>query len=235
VLERECQQVNAAFFALVRERRPYVTLKWAQTADGFVAGVGGRPMRISGVESTRFVHQLRTRCDAIAVSADTVISDDPQLTVRDVPVIRRPAAVVLDTHLRTPETARVLRSEQTLVFTAAGGVAPGRAQTVQIGAKEGHVDLHAVLAELGRRSMTHLLVEPGARLAKAMLAQNLADRVIVIASPRRMEIPEGLRAAEVPFAGAASMRMGEDSVTEYLNPASSVFFAMVPSADFRIG
>jgi diaminohydroxyphosphoribosylaminopyrimidine deaminase/5-amino-6-(5-phosphoribosylamino)uracil reductase len=66
VLERECQQANAAFFAMVRERRPYVTLKWAQMADGFVAGVGGRPMRISGAESTRFVHHLRTRCDAIA-------------------------------------------------------------------------------------------------------------------------------------------------------------------------
>lgn len=233
VLRPECQQLNSAFFALMREHRPYVTLKWAQTADGSIAGPGGRPLRISSPESTRFVHHLRTRCDAIVVSADTVISDDPQLTVRDVSLIRRPAPVVVDSHLRTPEMARVLRSEQTLVFTAASGVAPGRAQTVQVRQKAGHIDLPVVFAELGRRNMTHALIEPGPRLAQALIARNLADRIIVIQSPSRLTYADAPQAANIPFAANATMRLGQDRVTEYLNPASRVFFAPTPSADFR--
>src|SRR5688572_26338216 len=99
VLEAEARQVIAPFIARTLYARPYVTLKWAQTADGKVAGAGGRPVRLSNDTSWRLVHEMRTRCDAILVGAGTASTDNPYLTAR-VERIRNPLRVVLDSRLR---------------------------------------------------------------------------------------------------------------------------------------
>ncbi|MFI5377866.1 MAG: bifunctional diaminohydroxyphosphoribosylaminopyrimidine deaminase/5-amino-6-(5-phosphoribosylamino)uracil reductase RibD [Tepidisphaerales bacterium] len=85
ILEDACRQLLAPFIARTTYRRPYVTLKWAQTADGKMAGPMGRRMAISNATSTRLVHELRSRCDAIVVGVKTAINDDPLLTARPRP------------------------------------------------------------------------------------------------------------------------------------------------------
>jgi diaminohydroxyphosphoribosylaminopyrimidine deaminase/5-amino-6-(5-phosphoribosylamino)uracil reductase len=102
VLEDPAKQLLAPFIARTVYDRPYVTLKWAETADGKVAGPGGARLQISNERSTRLVHELRGRCDAVMVGVNTVLSDDPLLTARDVPSPRRLFRVVLDTRLRIP-------------------------------------------------------------------------------------------------------------------------------------
>src|SRR5438874_4671655 len=101
VLEEPAKQLLAPFIARVVYDRPYVTLKWAETADGKVAGPGGKRAQISNPASTKLVHELRARSDAIMVGVNTVISDDPMLTPRhvDVPPTRRLLRVVLDSRL----------------------------------------------------------------------------------------------------------------------------------------
>jgi diaminohydroxyphosphoribosylaminopyrimidine deaminase/5-amino-6-(5-phosphoribosylamino)uracil reductase len=85
VLELECKQLIAPFIAQTIHQRPYVTLKWAQTADNKVAGPNGFPIQITNARSTRAVQALRARSNALAVGIGTVLADNPRLTVRDLP------------------------------------------------------------------------------------------------------------------------------------------------------
>ena len=128
VLEPECRQLIAPFFATARLKRPYITVKWAQSADGKVAGPAGRRTQLAGPASMRLVHELRTRSDAIVIGIGTALADDPLLTVRDVPVLRRPLRVVLDSHLRLPPHSRLVRScaERTRQQPAGGPANPSQ-------------------------------------------------------------------------------------------------------------
>jgi riboflavin biosynthesis pyrimidine reductase len=91
-----------------------------------------------------------------------------------------------------------------------------------------------LLAKLGKMKLTHLLVEPGPRLAATFLQQNLADRVWVIRSPRPLNEPDAPRAIAVPFPATASRTMDDDLLSEHLNPASPVFFHAAPSPEFGL-
>lgn len=246
VLANECRQLNAPFFALTRFARPYVTLKWAQSADGLMGGRGNTPRRIGSPESYRFVHMLRTRCDAIAVSADTVIADDPMLTPRVVPILRTPLRIILDTRLRTPPTARLLTTASeipTAIFTAApqpqisdfeSQISNLKSEIFSAPLSHNHLDLRTILHTLGQRRITHLLVEPGPRLAQAFLEQNLADRIWVIHSPNSLNEPNAPTAPAVPYPATFTRQLGPDTLIEHLNPTSDVFFASVPSPDAQV-
>ncbi len=107
LLQSEAQQLNAPFFASVLHARPYVTLKWAQSADLKVAGHNGAPLPISNALSRRHTHQLRARCDAILVGINTILIDDPLLTARDVEQLRPLRRIILDSDLRLPSTSKI--------------------------------------------------------------------------------------------------------------------------------
>ncbi len=238
VMNAQCRQLNAPFFALTQFARPYVTLKWAQSADGLMGGAGNTPRQISGSESNRFMHMLRTRCDAIAVSADTVIADDPMLTPRRVPIIRTPLRVILDAHLRTPPTAKLIQSADASpvhIFTTVGNPPNWPGVTFhQTPTADGHLDLRSVLRELGTMKITHLLIEPGPRLAKAFMQQNLADRIWVIRSPVPLHETKAPAAPDVPYPAALCRDLGIDTLSEYLNPGSEVFFANAASPESQL-
>src|SRR5688500_868838 len=133
MLENSCRQLLAPFVAHVVHRRPYVTLKWAQSRNGMVAGRMGRPVKITGEASDRIVHALRSRCDAIAVGTNTVLNDDPILTARlatDHP--RRLLRVVLSSSLKLPLDSRLVRSarEHPVVAYCSASSALANADTV---------------------------------------------------------------------------------------------------------
>ena len=222
-----------------------------------MGGTGNTPRRLSSPESSRLVHMLRTRCDAIAVSADTVIADNPLLTPRDVPILRTPLRIILDTHLRTPPTARLLTTANeipTIIFTAAPQIPdlgsnpesqisnlqspisnPGSQISIHpTPLSSGHLDLRFILHELGQRGLTHLLIEPGPRLAQAFLAQNLADRLWIIHSPTALNEPNAPRAPSAPWPATAQRQLGPDTLAEHLNPTSPVFFALSPSPELAL-
>jgi riboflavin biosynthesis pyrimidine reductase len=96
----------------------------------------------------------------------------------------------------------------------------------------GHPSLRHLLAALGQTTITHLLVEPGPQTAELFLAQNFADRLWVFRSPDVMNDTTAPTAARVPYPPTATIPVGRDTLTEYLNPTSDVFFASDPSADF---
>lgn len=242
------RQLNAPFFKSILHRRPYVTLKWAESADGKIAGPHGQPRKISSDRSHRLVHELRARCDAILVGIQTVLADDPMLTARSVDFARPLLRCVLDTRLRLPDGSQLLQTAKAfplLVFcddrsmcsnpAKAAALAEAGAQLIPTPLDHiGQLSLSHVLDELHRRTVTHLLVESGPTLARSFLLY--ADRLWVFRSPRAVADETAPAASPVPpsFNPVASLNVTGDILTEYLSSDSPVYFSPEPSADFRL-
>lgn len=177
---------------LVRSRpdRPYVVLKYAQTLDGRIATASGDSKWISSEEERALSHALRARADAVLVGVETVLVDDPKLTVRMVPGAS-PMRVVLDSHARTPTGANVLSDEAvTVVLTRPDAPLERRNALSEAGASvhtvppaDGGVDLIAALRVLNGLGVRALLVEGGSKVITSLLAARLVDRAIVSVAP----------------------------------------------------
>jgi diaminohydroxyphosphoribosylaminopyrimidine deaminase/5-amino-6-(5-phosphoribosylamino)uracil reductase len=163
------------------------------------------------------VQQMRHEADAIMVGINTVLADDPQLTVRDQDgrsLPRQPVRVVLDSHCRTPVSARMLREPgTTLIFTSAGASPAGMKSLRAAGAAvipspstgDGLVDPVPVMAELGRRDVTSLLVEGGGTVLGSLFDAGLVDKVYAFIAP--MIIGGG--GAPSPVAGRGVPKMAQ--------------------------
>jgi diaminohydroxyphosphoribosylaminopyrimidine deaminase/5-amino-6-(5-phosphoribosylamino)uracil reductase len=251
VLEDQAKQLLAPFIARTVYDRPYVTLKWAESADGKVAGPGGKRVQISNPAATRKVHELRSRSDVIMVGVNTVITDDPMLTPRDVPPAaphRKLIRAVLDSNLNIPMSSKLVRTaRQTRVsvyFDARmadaererirvlreAGVEPFFADRQSHG-----LNLDQIMIALGGFEATHVLVEPGPTLARDFFdRQILVDRVWLIRSPNRIDDYTAPAGVGIPanYKKTGEIDIEGDRLCEYLNPSSPVFFAPEPSADF---
>lgn len=194
VLERECQELNEVFFKWITTGLPFITLKYAQSMDGRIATEGGHSRWISSPESLKFAHRLRARHDAILVGSGTVLQDDPELTTR---LVRggSPLRIVADSRLSLPLTARVLQNQdraRTIIATTDRAdrvkwqlLAQRGIEIISCGeGPGGTVALEDLLAILGKRNLTSLLVEGGAKLITSLLAARLADRLVVIQAPK---------------------------------------------------
>ena len=246
LLDDACRQLNAPFFARMLHARPYVTLKWAQSADGKVAGPAGQRCWISGPASRTLVHELRARCDAILTGIGTVLCDDPLLTARDVPGARPLLRIVLDTHLRIPLDSQLVKTagdvpllvicSQATRERQPGTVAALVQRNVRIvpltASAAGRIPLRDVIGYLGTLPLTHLLIEPGPTLAKAFLDENAWDRLWVLHSPNRIDAPTAPAAPPARYPVTTETQTGDDRLVEMLNPTSGVFFRLEPSADF---
>ncbi|WP_370238027.1 bifunctional diaminohydroxyphosphoribosylaminopyrimidine deaminase/5-amino-6-(5-phosphoribosylamino)uracil reductase RibD [Brevundimonas sp.] len=157
--------------------RPTVTLKLATSLDGRIATSSGESQWITGEAARREGHRLRACHDAILVGIGTVLADDPALTVR-LPghTGRQPLRVVLDSRLRTPETAKVA-SGNSLIFTTASARPIGTAKIVEVVEVEGRPNLHAVLDTLYARGIRSVLIEGGGEVAAGFLRESLVDRL----------------------------------------------------------
>jgi GTP cyclohydrolase II len=174
------------------EAKPYVVVKYAQTLDGRIATSSGDSRWISGEDERRVSHALRASCDAVLVGIGTVLTDDPQLTVRMVPGAS-PIRVVLDSTLRIPDRSRVLTDDEaaTTIITAESSPVARRAELRRRGVSvlvvpsgPFGVDLPAAILALRRAGIRSLLVEGGARVITSFLSHGLADRMIVGIAPR---------------------------------------------------
>lgn len=244
LLDAQSRQLNAPFFKATLHARPYVTLKWAESSNGKVAGAGGKRSQISCDRAMRVVHELRARSDTILVAVNTVLTDDPQLTVRNVEMFRTPMRSVLDTNLRLPLESVLARTGagELTVFCSRHAFhdSPRVAELESMGLRvrpirspeTGKLALDDVLADLDDRGQ-HLLVEPGPRLAMSFFNENLCDRLWVVRSPRAINADGAPDAAKVPshFIKTGEVNLDGDILSEYLNPKSPVYFAAEPSAD----
>ncbi|MDO9588317.1 MAG: RibD family protein [Brevundimonas sp.] len=157
--------------------RPHVTLKLATSLDGRIATASGESRWITGEAARLEGHRLRAAHDAILVGVETVLADDPELTVR-LPgrPVDQPLRVVLDSRLRTPATARVARGD-TLILTASAPTPIGSATIEQVDARDGRPTPAAALAAIRRKGGASVLIEGGGQVAASFLRAGLVDRL----------------------------------------------------------
>lgn len=157
--------------------RPRVTLKLATSLDGRIATASGESQWITGPEARQQGHRLRATHDAILVGVETVLADDPELTVRLPDYAgKHPLRVVLDSRLRTPATAKVATGNA-LILTTAAPRAIGHAEVISVAADEGRPAIAAVLEALTARGVTSLLIEGGGRVAASFLQAGVVDAI----------------------------------------------------------
>lgn len=191
VLQDEAEALNRPFFKAMRTGLPWVTLKAGVTLDGKVATASGRSKWITSAASRTAAHHLRDLADVIVVGANTVVADDPRLTTR-VPGGRNPARLVLDATLRTSPRAALAdtREARTIIATAADLASP-KAKALaargvelwRVPAPKGRVALRPLLRRLVKAGLLHVLVEGGAAVHGAFLAQGTFDELVLFMAP----------------------------------------------------
>lgn len=190
VLEAEARRLNEGFISRVERGRPFVLVKLATTLDGRVSVKGRR--YLSGKRAIKEVHRLRDRFDATLVGVETVLADDPQLTVRDVKG-RDPLRVIVDADARTPPTAKVVRAkdpQRTIIFVARDAdvrrvsrLRDSGALVTSLPRTPNGLDLAAVLRWLAERGVNTVMSEAGPAITSRLLTDALADRLMLIQSP----------------------------------------------------
>ena len=233
----EAAALNAGFFLKLRENRPLVTLKIAQSLDGRIATATGESQWITGEPARAFGHLLRARHDAILIGSGTAEADDPMLTCR-LPGLeaRSPLRVVLDSRLRLNEWSKLAQSaaaHPTLLFTAApegsgrqGALEACGIEVLRVGRDAvGRPRLSEVLAVLAGRGITRLLVEGGASVHASFLDHHLADRLEVFGAPLvlggsgrpSVESLAAFSLSEAPrFKRSACRVLGSDLLVSYI-------------------
>jgi len=188
----ECRAINRPFIKHITTGLPYVTYKCAMTLDGNIATVTGESQWISCMDSRRTTHRLRAANDAIMVGVDTIITDNPQLTVRHVKG-RNPLRIIVDTRLRTPESVGVLSQQMahdTIIATTESNPRV-HMRYLQQGATvivcdeyDGRVSMVDLLQKLGKRGIQSILLEGGSRLAGEMLQNGVIDEFVFFLAPK---------------------------------------------------
>lgn len=194
VLEAEAKELIAPFAKFITQRMPFVTLKLAMSVDGKIATRMGQSQWLVGESARRYAHRLRHEHDAVMVGVGTVLADDPRLTVRLVKgKVKQPIRVIVDSHARTPPTAKVLRAAETPCIIATteqvseervNALRQADAEVWRLPAtKAGRVDLRVLLHRLAERDIVSVLAEGGAELAGALVTEGLVDRLVLFIAP----------------------------------------------------
>ncbi|KPK77960.1 MAG: hypothetical protein AMJ79_01580, partial [Phycisphaerae bacterium SM23_30] len=193
--EKEARRLNGGYFKRLVKGQPQVILKWAQSIDGKLAWPKETQRRlITGAKARQHVHRLRSRCGAILVGVGTVLADDPRLTVRLEGDHHQPIRVVLDNHLRTPVESQLVQTAQEaplVIYTLTRAMGQEKVgvlldcgcKVLPVAEHDGQVKLSAVLADLGKRGVTDLLVEGGATVLNAFWEAGLADKLVIYIAP----------------------------------------------------
>jgi diaminohydroxyphosphoribosylaminopyrimidine deaminase / 5-amino-6-(5-phosphoribosylamino)uracil reductase len=192
VLASESERMNEVFNKYITTGLPFVTVKTASTLDGKIAAASGDSKWITGESSREYVHTLRARYQAIMVSVETVIADDPSLTTRLPLPAKQPVRVIVDSKLRIPLDARVVRDQASRTIVLTTKLAPME-QIMRLNAlgievlKCGdgpHVDLKQAMRQLGEQDIASILLEGGGRLNGAMLEDGLIDKMVLFFAPK---------------------------------------------------
>jgi diaminohydroxyphosphoribosylaminopyrimidine deaminase / 5-amino-6-(5-phosphoribosylamino)uracil reductase len=212
------RETNEDFTKWIRTGLPFVTLKTALTLDGQIAQRAGSVTWLTSEPSRDAVQLLRHAADALLTGIGTVLADDPRLTDRTgKPRRRRLLRAVVDSRLRMPLKSKLVKSAQDdlAIFTIqpldsprARALVFAGVEVVRLPEKHGHVDLHALLRELGQRQILNLLLEAGAGLNGAALQSGIVDKMILFYAPKVMGTG-GVPLARIPsrwFAKSSALK-----------------------------
>jgi len=193
ILEEEARELNEDFIKYITRKIPFVIVKVAQSLDGKIATRTGDSKWISGEKAREFVHELRSRVDAVLVGANTVLKDDPLLTARvKGRKVKQPLRVILSGSSKIPPKARVLNSEGGEVMIAAPKKRGGR------------VDIKSLLKKLAERGIMSVLIEGGGETIASAFAAGTVDKVYFFVAPKIIGGRKALTSVEGEGVGKAA-------------------------------
>lgn len=186
VLADQAEALNPGFIKRMRQQMPWVRVKIGASLDGRTAMANGESQWITSQQARQDVQRLRARSCAIVTGVETVLSDNPALTVRD-PALgdapRQPLRVIVDSKLRTPADAQILEGAATAIASCSASEA-FPAPVWALPTDSGRVDLKALLHKLAEQQCNEVLVEAGATLAGAFVQAGLVDELVVYLAPK---------------------------------------------------
>jgi diaminohydroxyphosphoribosylaminopyrimidine deaminase/5-amino-6-(5-phosphoribosylamino)uracil reductase len=190
LMEGAARDLNAGFFARMTRGTPWVRAKVGMSLDGRTALANGVSQWITGPDARLDVQHWRARSCAVLTGINTILSDDAQLNVREIDVVRQPLRVVLDSNLRMPMEARILNGGGTLIYSALRDeqkialLENLGATVVALPDGNGRVDLSAMLRDLAQKGCNEVLVEAGGILNGALLNAGLVDELLLYIAPQ---------------------------------------------------
>lgn len=189
--QQEANELYRQFFHFIQKKIPYITLKFAMTADGKIAAANGDSKWITSECSRHDTHQLRDKHDAIVVGIETILTDNPNLTTRLPQGGKNPIRIILDTHLRIPAQANVIKDQQakTIVFCGSAASREKEEKLLNnhikvIRLENEQIDLKEVVEILGRYGIMSILVEGGSTIHFSFIREKLIDELIIYMAPK---------------------------------------------------
>ena len=183
------KDLNVGFVSRMTNNRPWVRMKIAASLDGKTALNNGVSQWITGEAARHDGHRLRARSCAVLTGIGTVLEDDPQLSVRFIETPRQPLRIIIDSRLKIPTTARVLRGGGELIFTTTdnkeriSALKEVGAHPIILPNEKGKIDLAGLMQILADFEINELLVEAGNRLSGAFIREGLVDELIIYLAP----------------------------------------------------
>jgi len=206
LLEAQARKLNPAFITRMEKRRPFVTVKVAQSLDGKIATSTGASQWISGSAARHWAVRLRKESDAVLVGVQTVLQDDPRLTARSGKInpesriqnpkltkrIKQPIRIIMDSHLRTPPGARLFLSKSPVWIATLNSAPRSRekrlrsvgAEVLRLPAAGGRVSLKALLKRLAHKEISRLLIEGGGEVIDSAFQAGAVDQVAWVVAPK---------------------------------------------------
>jgi diaminohydroxyphosphoribosylaminopyrimidine deaminase/5-amino-6-(5-phosphoribosylamino)uracil reductase len=218
ILENECRELNKRFFTFYQKRRPYIILKWAQTTDGFIdiTRKAGDPIGINWISnsiSQMLVHKWRGEEQAILVGSNTVLSDNPQLTVRQWNG-KNPLRIVFDNKLELPDTAKVFdNTSPTLILNEEIDKVTDNKEYIKL--KKNSKSLDNLMVLLYEREIQSLIIEGGKKLLESFIKKNLWDEARILIGNK--EFSKGLKAPEIQITSLYKNTIINDKLLVYRN------------------
>lgn len=185
LMEDEARALNPGFIKRMQQGMPWLRVKMAMSLDGRTAMESGESKWVTSPDARADVQQWRAQSCAIITGVDSVIHDDPSLTVRIGEDDRQPLRIIVDSQGRCPDTAEVLdQPGKTIIATCSESFTKGGTEIWRMPAREGRVDLYALIRKLADEQCNEVLIETGATLAGAFVAAGLVDELVIYMAPK---------------------------------------------------
>ncbi len=214
ILEKECQWLNRRFFTRVQKQRPYIILKWAQTADGFFAPEDNSQHWITGLESRKLVHQWRSEEDAVLVGKNTAAIDNPQLNVRYDPG-KSPKRIVIDRRLELNKNLNLFdQSVETLIFNEIKTDIDGKNKYIALEDFDRYVPQY-ILYQLYLQDIQSVIIEGGAHTLNSFIEAGLWDEARIFIGETYLK--RGIKAPWITGENAQEFAIGPDRLRILVN------------------
>ncbi len=192
LLAEKGEELNRKFFHFQREKKPFITLKYACSQDHFIAKVNGEPITFSNSESQQLVHKMRAENQAILIGIQTAIADNPSLNVRYWQG-NSPVRIIIDPSNRLPKDLKLVQDQEPLlVFTKLHSETIGNKKWIAVGNKNPQEFLESILDYCYQNNIQSIMVEGGTRTANQFLTAGLINEIWKI--EKQIKLGEGIPA-----------------------------------------